>query len=50
MGYPTARSNFEQAKNTRDPNEVIRKLADGLVQLSRAIEDDLRKLLITVCI
>jgi hypothetical protein len=43
MGYPTARQNFESAKGqTNDP--AIQQIADGLVQLSRAIESDLNKL------
>lgn len=43
MGYPTARNSFERAKNSSE-NDAIRSLAEGLVALSRAIEDDIRKL------
>jgi hypothetical protein len=42
MGYATARQNFENAKSADD--HAIRQIADGLVQLSRAIESDFNKL------
>ena len=43
MGYVTARQNFESAKSESD-NLAIQEIADGLVQLSRAIESDFNKL------
>jgi hypothetical protein len=43
MGYPTARSNFEGARGKTD-DPAIQDIADGLVQLSRAIESDFNKL------
>jgi hypothetical protein len=43
MGYVGARDSFENAKSkTNDP--AIQDLAEGLRQLARAIEDDIRKL------
>jgi len=43
MGYPTARQNFESAKGKTD-DPAIQEIADGLIQLSRAIESDFNKL------
>jgi hypothetical protein len=43
MGYPTARQSFEGAKSeTNDP--AIQEIAEGLIQLSRAMESDFNKL------
>lgn len=43
MGYMGARGDFKNAKsNTTD--EAMRLLADGLTQLSRAIESDLEEI------
>jgi len=42
MGYATARQNFENAKSA--DNDAIRQIAEGLVQLSRAIESDFNKI------
>ena len=42
MGYVTARQNFESAKSAND--HAIQQIAEGLVQLSRAIENDFNKL------
>ncbi len=43
MGYPTARQNFESAKGQTN-DEAIRQIAQGLVELSRAIEEQLKKI------
>ncbi len=43
MGYVGARSSFESAKTVSN-DKAIQLLADGLVQLSRAIQNDLEKL------
>jgi hypothetical protein len=43
MGYVTARQTFESAKSKTD-DSAVQALADGLIQLSKAIEDDLSKL------
>jgi hypothetical protein len=42
MGYSSARTCFERAKSSE--NEAIRSLAEGLVELSRAIETDIKRL------
>lgn len=42
MGYATARQNFETAKSS--DNYAIQQIAEGLVQLSRAIENDFNKM------
>jgi hypothetical protein len=43
MGYIGARDSFEKAiEKTKDP--AIKELAEGLIDLSRAIEDDIGKL------
>ena len=44
MGYVSARNNFQNAKNTSDNNQALQNLADGLIDLSRAIESDINKL------
>jgi hypothetical protein len=41
MGYAGARSTFEEAKGSSE-DLGVRKLAEGMIQLSRAIEDHLR--------
>ena len=43
MSYAGARSTLVSAKSNAT-DESIRHIADGLSQLSRAIEDDMRKL------
>ena len=42
MGYITARQTFENVKKSTD-DKALQDLADGLIQLSRAIEEDLKK-------
>lgn len=43
MGYVGARSDFDSAKSkTNDP--AIQDIAEGLRQLARAVEDDIKKL------
>jgi hypothetical protein len=43
MGYVGARTSLESAK-TASKDDAIQQLSDGLVQLSRAIQNDLEKL------
>ena len=43
MGYVGARSSFESAKSKTN-DAAIQDLAEGLRQLARAVEDDIRKL------
>jgi hypothetical protein len=43
MGFINARSNFETAKNS-STDQVIKKLADGLIELSRGIESALKEI------
>ncbi len=43
MGYATARAKFQNVLSNA-PDAPFRELAEGLIQLSRAIEDDLRNL------
>jgi uncharacterized coiled-coil protein SlyX len=43
MGYSSARQKFESAKASAQ-DSAIHNLAEGLVDLARAIEDDINKL------
>jgi hypothetical protein len=43
MGYISARSSFENAKSKTN-DLAIQELAEGLRQLARAVEDDIKKL------
>jgi hypothetical protein len=42
MSFYSARQNFENARATGD--QAIQQLAEGLIQLTKGIEDDLNKL------
>jgi hypothetical protein len=49
VGYITARRKFEEAKaNAKDNKAAIETIAEGLVQFTRAVENDLRKLQSTI--
>jgi hypothetical protein len=43
MGNISARQKFEAARDAAD-NEAMKLMAEGLIQLSRAIEEQLKKL------
>ena len=43
MAYSSARSDFEEVKRiSKDP--VVQKLAEGLIQFTRAVENDIKKI------
>lgn len=43
MGYVTARDKFETVQRMAD-DAALRNLAEGLIELSRSLEEDLRKI------
>jgi hypothetical protein len=43
MGYVSARDKFENVQKMSN-DTALRNLAEGLIELSRSLEDDLRKI------
>jgi len=43
MGYPSAREKFEAAREATN-DQALKLMAEGLIQLSRAIEEHLKNM------